>query len=75
MERDYPTGAAPECLLRVLLALVDKLDHIHDDLVTLRDVAGRPRPECYTLPAPFTQEEWDKGGGGGGAAAGPGAQP
>lgn len=50
MERDYPTGAAPECLLRVLLAIVDKLDHIHDDLVTLRDVAGRPRPECYTLP-------------------------
>ncbi len=50
-EPAYPDTGPPEMMFRVLLAIVDKLDHIHDDLVTLRDVAGRPRPECYTLPA------------------------
>ncbi len=52
MRRKYPAPDADAPVLRVLLALVDKVDHIHQDLVVLRAVAGRERPECYPrLPA------------------------
>ena len=47
MRRKYPGPDADATVLRVLLALVDKVDHIHQDLVVLRAVAGREHPECY----------------------------
>jgi hypothetical protein len=52
MRRKYPAPDPDTTVLRVLLALIDKVDHIHQDLVVLRAVAGRERPECYPrLPA------------------------
>jgi len=36
---------------RATLATVDKVDHIHDDVMALREVCSIQRPECYP-PAP-----------------------
>ncbi len=47
MSRKYPAPDADATVLRVLLALIDKLDHIHDDLRALRARADIQRPECY----------------------------
>ena len=44
---EYPEATEVELLARLVLAVVDKLDHIHDDLVALRAAKGIPRPECY----------------------------
>ena len=46
MRRKYPAPDADATVLRVLLSLIDKVDHIHQDLVVLRAVAGRERPPC-----------------------------
>lgn len=37
---------------RILVQLSGKLDHIHDDLVAVREWARIPRPECYPAPPP-----------------------
>ena len=36
---------------RRLARLADNLDHLHDDVIALRERANVPRPECYP-PAP-----------------------
>ena len=51
----YPDATEAEVLVRLVLALVDKIDHIHDDLVALRAAKGIPRPECYA-PAAVNHE-------------------
>jgi hypothetical protein len=53
----YPEQQQAYVSLRALVALVEKLDHIHDDVAAIRTQLGIPRPECYPRPEPNDEEE------------------